>query len=190
MKRIGTSILILCACLALIAWAQLQKGGKPLAGYTAIVVEPYMVENSKHTKDFPAGEETHLQLKAIAALRASDIFEKVVDGNPKSSLEPPPSEPPTKEGHSTVILASTIISFDKGSSGARFATWPLPVGVSKAKARFVFRDATNNQQVFIFEKEAKFQATVSGGIATKEDQMSHLKGELADALVNEIKQNR
>jgi len=190
MKRICTSTLILCAGLASIAWAQQQKGGKPLAGYTQIVVEPYSVENSKHTKDFPAGEETHLQLRAIAALRASDIFEKVVDGNPKSSLEPPPSGPSSKEGKSTVILASTIISFDKGSSAARFATWPLPVGVSKAKAHFVFRDATNNQQVFSFEKEAKFQATVSGGISTKEDQMSHIRGELADALVKEIEQNR
>ena len=89
-----------------------------------------------------------------------------------------------------MILSSTIIGSDKGSSGARFMTWPLPVGVSKARARFVFRDATNNQEVFRFEKEAKFQATMSAGIATKEGQMSHIKGGLADALVKEIKRNR
>lgn len=69
-------------------------------------------------------------------------------------------------------------------------TWPLPVGVGEAKARFVFRDATNNQEVFRFEKEAKFQATMSGGIATKKEQMAHIKGGLADALVKETKHNR
>ena len=69
-------------------------------------------------------------------------------------------------------------------------TWPLPVGVSKAKARFVFRDAANNQDVFRFEKEAKFQATASGGLATKEEQMSHIKGGLVDALLKEIQRNR
>jgi hypothetical protein len=62
--------------------------------------------------------------------------------------------------------------------------------VSKVKANFMFRDAASNQDVFHFEKEAKFQATMSGGIATKEEQMSHIKGGLVDALLNEIKHNR
>jgi hypothetical protein len=190
MKRISILMLILCACLASVAWAQQQRAGKPLAGYTAILVEAFTVENGQPTKDFPAGEEANLQRRAIAALGASGIFEKVVDGSQKSSEEPPPSESPAKEGRRKVILSSTIIAFDKGSSGARFVTWPLPVGASKAKARFVFRDAENNQEVFRFEKEAKFQATMSAGIATKEEQMSHIKGGLADALVKEIKHNR
>lgn len=190
MKRTSISILILCACLASVVWAQQKKPGKPLAGYTAIQVEPFTVENSQVTQDFPAGEEANLQLSAITALRASGIFEKVVDGSQKSSEKPPTSETSAKEEQREVILFSTIIGFDKGSSGARFMTWPLPVGVSKAKALFVFRDATNNQEVFRCEKEARFQATMSAGIATKEEQMSHIKGGLADALVKEIKHNR
>jgi len=190
MARIGILALILCSCFASRAWAQQQKAGKPLAWYTAILVEPFTVENSQLTKDFPAGEEANLQLSAIAGLKASGIFEKVVHGRQKPSEEPLSSEPSAKEGQRKVILSGTIIGFSKGSSGARFMTWPLPVGVSKAKARFVFRDATDNQEVFRFEKEAKFQATVSGGIATKEEQMSHIKGGLVDALVKEIKRNR
>jgi hypothetical protein len=54
----------------------------------------------------------------------------------------------------------------------------------------VFRDAASNQDVFRFEKEAKFQATASGGLATKEEQMSHIKGGLVDALLKEIQRNR
>lgn len=130
-----------------------------------------------------------MQLSAIAALRASGIFEKLIDGSQKSSEKSPTSEPSEKEERREVILSSKIIRFDKGDSRSLFMTWLLPVGVSKAKARFVFRDATNSQELFRFEKEAKFQATMSAGIATKEQQMSHIKGGLADALVKEIKRN-
>lgn len=167
-----------------------QKASKPLAGYTAIVVEPFAVENSQATKDFPLGEEANLQLSAIVGLRASKLFEKVIDGSPKPAEELPSSEPSAKEGQRRVILSGAIIGFSKGSSSARVMTWPLPVGVSKAKARFVFRDAESEQEVFRFEKEAKFQATMSGGFARKEEQMAHVKGGLVDALVKEIKRNR
>jgi len=161
-----------------------------LDGYTAILVEPFTVENSQATKDFPTGEEANLQLSTIAGLRASELFEKVIDGSPKPVEGSPSSEPSTKEGQRRVILSGAVIGFSKGNSGARLLTWPLPVGVSKAKARFVFRDAESKQEVFRFEKEAKFQATTSGGIATKEEQMAHVKGGLVDALVKEIKRNR
>src|ERR1017187_1135699 len=190
MKRISIFALILFACFVSTAWEQQQKAGKPLAGYTAIRGEPFTVENSPLTIDFPAGEEANLQLSAIARLRASGIFETVIDASQKSSDQPPPSEPSAKGGPHMLILSVTIVAFNKGSSGARFMTWPLPGGVSKAKARFVFRDAASNQDVFRFEKEAKFQATASGGLATKEEQMSHIKGGLVDALLKEIQRNR
>ena len=45
MPRIGILALILCSCFTSRAWAQQQKAGKPLAGYTAILVEPFTVEN-------------------------------------------------------------------------------------------------------------------------------------------------
>jgi hypothetical protein len=162
-----------------------QETSKPLAGYTEIMVEPFTVENGHLTKDFPAGEEGNLQLSAIAALRASGIFEKVDDGSQPSS-----ERPVAKEGQRKVILSGTVIAFRPGSSGARYLTWPLPVGVTKARARFVLRDAASNQEVFRFEKEARFQAAGTFGIATKEGQMSHMKGGLVDALVKEIKHNR
>ena len=167
-----------------------QKTSKPLAGYTAILVEPFVVENSQATKDFPTGEEANLQLSTIVGLRGSKLFENVIDGSPKPAEKPPSSEPSAKEGQRGVILSGAVTGFSKGNSGERFMTWPLPVGVSKAKVRFVFRDAESNHEVFRFEKEAKFQATMSGGVATKEEQMAHVKGGLVDALVKEIERNR
>ncbi len=190
MKRSGILLWILYSCFAALAWAQQQKASKPLAGYTAVLVEPFTVENSQLTKDFPAGEEANLQLSTLARLRASGVFETVIEESQKSSDQPPPSEPSAKDGPRTLVLSVAIVAFNKGSSGARFMTWPLPVGVSKAKARFLFRDAASDQEVFRFEKEAKFQATASGGLATKEEQMSHIKGGLVDALLKEIQRNR
>lgn len=166
-----------------------QKTSKPLAGYTAILVEPFTVEKNQFTKDFPAGEEANLQLSTVLGLLESRIFEKVLDGTKNSRGESPPTEDSTREGR-VVILSGIIVGFTKGSSAARAMTWPLPVGVSKAKARFVFRDAISNEEVFRFEKEAKFQATKNGGIATKEEQTARLKVGLAEALVKETKRNR
>lgn len=190
MKRNAILVWVLYSCFTALPGAQQQKASKPLAGYTAVLVEPFTVENNQLTKDFPAGEEANLQLSTLVRLRARGIFESVIDGSQKSSEQPPPTDPSAKGGPRTLILAVKIVAFKKGSSGARFMTWPLPVGVSKAKASFVFRDAASNQEVFHFEKEAKFQATVSGGLATKEEQMSHIKGGLVDALVKEIQRNR
>jgi len=167
-----------------------QQPSKPLAGYTAILVEPFAVEKNQLTTDFPAGEEANLQLSAISGLRQSGIFNKVLDGTRHSPEESLHVEPSTNEGQRILILSGTVVSFSKGSSSARLMTWPLPVGVSKARVRFVFRDAASNEEVFRFEKEAKFQATASGGIATKEEQMAHLKGGLVEALVKETKRNR
>ena len=167
-----------------------QKTSKPLAGYTAILVEPFTVEKNQLTTDCPVGEEANLQLSTVLGLRESGIFKNVLDGSQNSRGESPSAEKSTSEGQRVAILSGIVIGFNKGSSAARVMTWPLPVGVSKAKARFVFRDATSNEEVFRFEKEAKFQATISGGIATKEDQIAHLKGGLVEALVKETKRNR
>jgi len=190
MKRSAILVWIVSSCFAALVWAQQAKTSKPLAGYTAILVEPFTVENSQLTKDFPEGEEANLQLSAFARLRTGRVFDTVIDGSKKESDQSSPSEPSAKDGPRTLILSVTIIGFNKGNSTARFMTWPLPVGASQATARFVFRDAANNQEVLRFEKQAKFQAVMSGGVASKEDQMSHLKGGLVDALVKEIQSNR
>jgi hypothetical protein len=179
-----------------------KKASKPLAGYTAAAVEPFTVENSAATKDFPAGEEANLRLSVISALRANNIFSDVSDAAPppaeKAPATEPAAEPPAKpaaespdnEVQRRLILSATVTGFSKGSSGARFMTWPLPVGVSKARAVFVLRDAQTGREVFRLEKEAKFQAAASGGIATKEEQLAHVKGGLVEALIKEIKRNR
>ncbi len=185
MKRIAIAILVCCTLLS-ISWAQSKKSKKPLFPYKTIVVEPFVVETSGATKDFPTGEEVNLRLSALDTLRTSGIFEKVLESAP---LETTP-ESASQQEPSSLKLSTTIIGFEKGDSAARFMTWPLPVGVSKVKVRFAFLDSLTKETVYQIEKEAKFQATMSAGIATQQQQMAHLKSGLADTLVKEIKKNR
>jgi hypothetical protein len=185
MKRIGTAILT-CAMLLSLSWAQTNKAKKPLSPYKTIVVTPFVVETSDATKDFPTGEEANLRLSAIDTLRTSGMFEKVLEAAPEQTAP----DTPAKEEQRSLHLSTTIIGFQKGDSAARFMTWPLPVGVSKVKVRFSFLDSLTKETVCQFEQEAKFQATISAGIATQQQQMAHLKSALADALTKQIKRNR
>ncbi len=114
------------------------------------------------------------------------MFEKVLESVPQET----PSDAAAKEEQRSLNLSITIIGFEKGDSAARFMTWPLPVGVSKVKVRFSFVDSLTKEAVCQFEQEAKFQATISAGIATQQQQMAHLKSGLADALAKQIKRNR
>lgn len=186
------SILILMVYLSFPpqAWAQQQNAAKPLAGYTAVLIEPFTVENNQLTKDFPAGEEANLQITTLARLQASRLFVTVIDGSRGSFHPPQPPNPSATGEPATLILSVTIVGFNKGSSGARMLAWPFPVGASEAKARFAFRDAASGREVLRFEREARFRALASGGIASKDEQMSHVKGGLVDALLKEIERNR
>jgi hypothetical protein len=185
MKKLAVAILM-CGMLLTVSWAQGNKAKKPLSTYKSIVVEPFVVENNNATKDFPGGEEAPLRLSAIGTLRTSGMFEKVLESVPEETR----SDAIAKDEQRTLNLSTTIIGFEKGDSTARFMTWPLPIGVSKVKVRFSFLDSRTKETVCQFEQEAKFQATISGGIATQQQQMAHLRSGLADALVKVIKLNR
>lgn len=50
----------------------------PLAGYAILQVEPFTVEQSAATKEFPAGEELGLQIGTVAGISAKGIFSGVV----------------------------------------------------------------------------------------------------------------
>lgn len=167
-----------------------KQPSRPLAGYTALQVEPFTVEKSEVTKDFPAGEEANLQTSAIAELKTSNVFDQIIGGTAPSAETPPTAGQAANGAERKLLLSTVITSFSKGSSAARFMTWPLPVGVSKVRAVFTFRDAQTNEEVYRFEKEAKFQAAMSGGIATKEEQLKRVKGGLVEALIKEIKRKR
>ncbi len=188
----GIALLILqpgCYVQAAPPAAAKEKRQKPLTEYNSILVEPFTVEKSEATKNFPAGEEANLQRSTVAALQDSNVFEEAIDSSQAPAAEPA-SGPSSREGKRQVVLSGTVIGYSPGSSAARFMTWPLPVGVSKVKVRFLFRDAQSGREVLRFEHEGKFQAVLSGGVATKQAQMSRLKSGLVGALIKEIKRNR
>ena len=79
-------------------------------------------------------------------------------------------------------MAGRIVSAETAESNSRVAYCLFGDGFSACEGV--------PPEVFSFEKEARFQAVGSLGIATKEGQMSHMKGGLVDALVKEIERNR
>jgi len=101
-----------------------HKPSKRLVGYTAVLVEPFTVENGKSTKDFPAGEEASLQLAAMTALRASKIFDHVVDGTQKTE-EPLSSEARLRQRvngwpHGWASMARRLLMHIPESTGANY----------------------------------------------------------------------
>jgi hypothetical protein len=166
-----------------------EKTNKPLGGYSVVLVESFTVEKSDATKDFPAGEEVTLYRTTMAKLRSAAIFAEVIVPEQTAVAESGQQPPPT-EGQRRLTLSCTVIGYSKGSSAARFATWPLGVGATKVLVRFVFRDAETRKEVFRTDRAGKFLATFTGGIAEKERQLSEVRGNVAEALLKEIRKNR
>jgi membrane-associated protease RseP (regulator of RpoE activity) len=158
---------------------------KPLAGYTAIVVEPFTVTNNHHTKNLPPGVEAEIQSRTLAALKESGFFQRVGDASHDGTelLSSTGAQP-------ALVLSGTITGFKPGDSGMRFFVWPLPIGLSETKARFSLRDAASNRELLNFEAVGDFQAASSFGIATKESQLSNVEHDLIHQVLKEIKHHR
>ncbi len=166
-----------------------EKRNKPLAGYTVILVEPFTVEKSDATRDFPANEEATLDRTTISTLRSAGIFDEVIRAEHTAPAEAR-TQPQPAAGKRRLILSGTVVGYSKGSSAARVLTWPLGAGATKVKVRFVFRDAETGEEVHRADREGKFLATLSGGFADKRLQLSEVTGNVAEVLLKEIRKNR
>jgi hypothetical protein len=166
-----------------------KKPNRPLAGYTVLLIEPFTIERNAATASFPEGEVVAVEKSTLDQVRQPGLFSQVIELRGNTAPSPTNGEIPAGNSR-RLVLTSTIIAYEKGDSTARFVMWPLPVGVSKLKVRFVFRDADTNQVVFQTEQAGRFQATWSGGIAGKDQQLREVKNQVADAFVKTIRQNR
>ena len=193
--RTGTVLAVLCVALATGASleAQAKKGkgnvGKPLAGYTVLLVEPFVVDKGEHTKGFPPGEEKMLKKHLIAELSAKKVFEEVIEQEPPDASAPPAGAAPAVQKR-RLILSGTVLAYSKGSSTARFLMWPIPVAPSVIKVRFVFRDADSGQDIFQTEQQGKYNAIGSLGVADKQESVAASNSGVIRALLKEISKRR
>ncbi|HZS05771.1 MAG TPA: DUF4410 domain-containing protein [Blastocatellia bacterium] len=166
------------------ARAAQKTGGKPLAGYTVVVVEKATVAQSPETAKFPAGYDERLQQKVVEDLQKKRVFEKVIDAAKKAD-----DGAGTAAGEKRLTLSTTIIRFDPGNTLLRH-TVGWGAGAVKVKAAFVFRDDATGQEIFRTTKQGRFIGFVEVyGTGTKHS-VNEASGDVVDALIREILKNR
>jgi hypothetical protein len=110
----GITAAVLFISPELLSAAPAAKNGKPLAGYTTIIVEKFTIENNAATEKFPRGYETVMHGEMVNRLRKRGIFEHVIDSeNPTEESHPSPGD--AKQPEKTLTLSGTVISYDKGN---------------------------------------------------------------------------
>jgi hypothetical protein len=159
-----------------------QNNKKPLAGYTAIVVEKFTVEHGKETVGFPEGEEAVLQKSAISRFRQKQTFPEIIDGSETAAST-------ESANGKRVTLSGTIVGFEKGNRAKRYLVG-FGAGATKIKVRLVFRDAESKQELLSVDREGKFTGMFNlvGGSGTQA--MSDVANDVIDGLIKEINKNR
>jgi hypothetical protein len=171
---------VLVLILGIAALAQNNK--KPLADYTAIVVEKFTVEKTQATEGFPDGEEAVLQKSTISRFRQKKTFPETIDGTETAiSAEPTNGK--------RMILSGTIVGFNKGNRAARYIVG-FGAGATKIKVRFVFRDAESGQELLSVDRDGKFTGMFNlvGGSGTQA--MSDVANDVIDGLIKQINKSR
>jgi hypothetical protein len=188
-----------------IATPTTQASTKKLAGYDTVVVEPFAVEKNAATENFPQGFDALLQGRTITKLREGKVFEQVLDkdqtsatstatpntatGTIPNSNAPQDAQKSPEAKDRRLLLASTVILFDKGSRAARY--WGgFGAGESKIKVRFIFTDSQTGKEVLRFDQQGTFKGMWSAfGGSTDEAAVKAVNG-VVKRLIEEIEKNR
>lgn len=168
----GITAVLLFIGPELLSAAPAAKNGKPLAGYTTIIVEKFTIENNAATEKFPRGYETVMHGEMVNRLRKRGIFEHVIDGE-KPTEESNPSPGDAKQPEKTLTLSGTVISYDKGNRAARYLV-NFGAGATKVKVRFVLLDAQSGQELLKLDRQGKFYGVFGmfGGSRSQADAKS------------------
>src|SRR5215813_4547910 len=168
------------------------KAGKLLTEYNSIIVEEVALEKNPTLAKFPAGRDTDLQKKIVADLQKKKVFAEVVDGTRQGGEQGPIATSQAADNPASgkrVILSTTIIDFYPGNKALRY-TVGLGAGAAVVKARFVFRDASTGQEIWIHTQEGKFSGFIPIHGAGKDYSVTGASGDIVDRLIRAINKNR
>lgn len=167
--------------------AQSKPPAKPLAGYNAIVVEKVAIEKNPRTEKFPEGYDAALQRKLIEQLREKKLFAEVIDPLIEEAFKRYNAPAPPAERR--IVLTTTIVDFDPGNRALRYAVgWGA--GATKIKVRFVFRDPASGEQKLQAAAQGRFLGVISVVGSGRNHAITEASGDIADALIREIRKNR
>ncbi len=178
MKKTAFMILVVLLAVALMA-----QTGKPLSGYEVMVVQKFEVDLPAPNSSLPVGYDGVLQKTTYSRLASSRIFPTVIDGT-----EAPPtiSSTDAPEAQKKILLAGTVIGYDKGSRTAR---WMIGMGAgsSRIQVRFVATDAATGQELWRTEQEGTFAGTFQIGGGSESKAVNESTRKVAENLVKQIK---
>ena len=152
----------------------LRGGDKPLSDYDAIVIGDFTVEQNEMTKEVPESATRELQKAVVKAVKKLGPFKHVIDKAKDAPAESGGEEAPAKH----VVLSGTIISFEKGSTGKRFAgtmlgrkmggTKNIGLGVAHLTVRYSYKDAETGTVIGETEHKGKFSGVGGDEKAAKD----------------------
>ncbi|HYH00205.1 MAG TPA: DUF4410 domain-containing protein [Terriglobales bacterium] len=180
LSLLGTalSLLLLVAALGQVCFS--AEKGKPLSGYSVLVIQPFTVSPNLKAAGMPSGYEDVLQKTLFAKLLSERVFYSVVEaGRGIPELKEP----------GTLIASGEVSDFAKGNRAARLAVG-YGVGSAKVKVVMVFRDAVSGAEVLRLERTGRYAGfgNITGGSADKARSESARK--VVDGLVKQIKAAR
>lgn len=154
-------------CLA----ADKVESTKKLAGYTTCLIEATAVGNGANTNDLPPDLAQRIRDRLVEKLKEDKIFADVsladAHGNPNSGTSQPDSGASTGGQH-TLVVSSTINSFDKGSTAGRFFVG-FGAGKAKIEVHFKIRDGQTGAEVLTLTQYSTYNGmtSFSGGDASE-----------------------
>ncbi len=168
------------------------KSGKLLATYDTIIVKEVELDKNPKLTKFPAGHDTDFQKKIVADLQRKKVFTEVIDGTSQAGeqeqITASLSANSTESGK-RLILSTRVIDYNPGNKALRYTIgWGM--GATKVKARFVFRDAATDQEIWAHTQQGKFLGFITLHGTGKDYSVTEASGDIVDGLIRAINRNR
>lgn len=191
-KKIIAWLPLLIAFGAGLPIAAQTNSGKLLAEYESIIVKEVALEKNPKLTKFPAGHDTDFQKKIVADLQRKKVFTRVIDGTRQAGEQDQIAASLTADipaSGKRLILSTTIIDFHPGNKALRYAIgWGM--GATRVKARFVFRDAATDQEIWVHTQQGKFLGFITLHGTGKDYPVTEASGDIVDGLIRAINKNR
>jgi len=187
-KHISTAVIAVFLLGSVATSQEARKGqsGKPLAGYSVLVVDRFKVDPAAVKAGFVEAQAPVMQAEVVLQLVKKKIFDEVIDGG---SLPPaqPDAPSPAEDGKARLMLAGTVTDFDPGSQAERYLVG-FGAGAAKLKMHFTFLDAATGKEIFSTDHQHKYWIGAFGG--SKNAATTHTAEGMVKSIVNDIKRNR
>ncbi len=162
-----------------------EPPAKPLAGYTALVVERFKVEPAAVQAGFVEAQTPVMQAEIVLQLIKKKLFDEVIPGDGVTPSQP--GAPSPTGDKPKLLLSGTVTEFEPGSQAERYLVG-FGAGAAKLKMHFAFQDAATGREVLVTDHQHKFWIGTFGG--SKNAAMTRTAEGMVKSIVDDVKHNR